>query len=151
MKTSTPAPAAKVITDEVKKQVAKAIEARTPKVFNTMKTGWRTSKGSLAKIPKRAPKKANGGTLNTAADITSMAGGLASMIPGIGGVIGSVVSGVATPIMKSIAQGQAQRSNTNRMYSSTQMLKKGGMIKRKDGSYSKRGLWDNNEWEIIEY
>jgi len=28
----------------------------------------------------------------------------------------------------------------------------GGMLKRADGSYSKRGLWDRkNEWEIIEY
>jgi len=33
-----------------------------------------------------------------------------------------------------------------------QKFKYGGMIKRADGTYSRRGLWDNNsEWEIIEY
>lgn len=117
------------------RKIGKIAQTKIPKVFDNIKTGWRTSKGSLAKIPK----KADGGTLNTAADITSSLGGLASMIPGIGGVIGGVVSGIATPIMKSIAQGQAQRSNTNKMYSSTQMLEKGGMIKKKIDKYAYGG------------
>jgi hypothetical protein len=46
-------------------------------------------------------------------------------------------------IMGSSVQGGTKLENTD--------YAMGGMIKRKDGSYSKRGLWDlEDEWEIIE-
>jgi hypothetical protein len=37
----------------------------------------------------------------------------------------------------------AKRMMKRAVNSSSVMMKKGGMLKRADGSYSKRGLWDN--------
>lgn len=99
------------------------------------------SKGG--KLKKKLPKYANGSSLNTASNIVKGVGGLASMIPGIGGIIGSAVSGVGGTVLDMLAQQQANKSSFNKMYSSTPMMQKGGLIKRKDGSYSRPGLWDN--------
>lgn len=99
------------------------------------------SKGGSLK--KKLPKYANGSTLDTASNVLKGVGGLASMIPGIGGIIGGAVSGVGGTVLDMLAQQQANKSSFNKMYSSTPMMQKGGLIKRKDGSYSRRGLWDN--------
>lgn len=98
---------------------------------------------SLNRSTTSLPKYANGSSLNTASNIVKGVGGLASMIPGIGGIISSAVSGVGSTVLDMLAQQQANKSSFNKMYSSTPMMQKGGLIKRKDGSYSRRGLWDN--------
>jgi hypothetical protein len=61
------------------------------------------------------------------------------------------------PIMVTGADGSQQMLTdepieTEAPFIEEKMAQGGKMIKRADGSYSKRGLWDNrNEWEIIEY
>lgn len=142
----------------IEQQVKLADEARDFYYRNINKVGdkpnpayektWKHRVNMFNEISKKKyggtlPKYSNGSTMNTAAGVVGGLGSIASMIPGVGGVVGGIASSIATPIMQAIAQGQNARSNTNKMYSSTQMLKKGGMIKRKDGTYSKRGLWDN--------
>ncbi len=87
-------------------------------------------------------KKQNGGQLSNLANTISAVGGIASAIPGVGAIPGAIAS-VAAPILQAVSAQQAARSSFNKMYSSTPMMAKGGLIKRKDGSYSQRGLWDN--------
>lgn len=84
----------------------------------------------------------NGGQLSNLANTISAVGGIASAIPGVGAIPGAIAS-VAAPILQAVSAQQAARSSFNKMYSSTPMMAKGGLIKRKDGSYSQRGLWDN--------
>ena len=85
----------------------------------------------------------NGGTLNTLSGIASAAGGVASAIPGIGPIVGAALNSVVAPVLGALAAKQQKRDDVNQLYSNISIMEKGGLIKRKDGSYSKRGLWDN--------
>lgn len=96
------------------------------------------SKGG--KLKKKLPKYQAGSSLNTASNIVKGVGGLASMIPGIGGIIGGAVSGVGGTVLDMLAQQQANKSSFNKMYSSTPMMKKGGSLNKLG---VKNSLWNN--------
>jgi hypothetical protein len=85
----------------------------------------------------------NGGTLNTLSGVASAAGGVASALPGIGPIVGAALNSVVAPVLGALAAKQQKRDDINQLYSNISIMEKGGLIKRKDGSYSKRGLWDN--------
>jgi len=109
-----------------------------------------------------APKKKNIGKI-----VGSVVGGVAGSLiaPGVGTMIGSTIGGgiggaidnktyqnkvedyTATAIANKSSQQNAMISNIPGNFNpnaQTKQFKKGGeLIKRADGSYSKRGLWDN--------
>jgi hypothetical protein len=72
-----------------------------------------------------------------------------------GGVMGGLMGGpsqmrdknkqraAADSLQKNINDAAATRGLQPNLKANASMMKKGGMIKRADGSYSKRGLWDN--------
>lgn len=84
-----------------------------------------------------------GGTINGA-----MSGAQAGMALGpMGAIGGALVGGISSLIGGKRKQQDINEANNNFALSQSANLRSdfgnGGLIKRKDGSYSKRGLWDN--------
>lgn len=104
------------------------------------------NKMQKAKAEKKAqsslPKKQLGGMANVGAAEQAGLGLLTtglSAIPGVGAILAPIVGALGGAML----QSAQKKNNFNRQYSNIQVAEKGGMIKRKDGSYSRRGLWDN--------
>ena len=68
---------------------------------------------------------------------TTMKGGA------IGGLMGSQNKAKADSVAQSAAQNLQKAAMPRPAKIDPTLMKKGGMIKRADGSMSKRGLWDN--------
>lgn len=119
-------------------------------VFSQEGFKWPETKKIIDQVTKKnklvyggsLPKKQLGGMANVGS--TEQAGlgllttGL-SAIPGVGAILAPIVGALGGAML----QSAQKKNNFNRQYSNIQVAEKGGMIKRKDGSYSKRGLWDN--------
>jgi hypothetical protein len=97
------------------------------------------------------PKKQLGGMANVGKSgqtlMSAVNTGLSAATPALKAALGPVVGSAIGPLVdimgNAMLQKKQDRDTFNRQYSNIQVMAKGGMIKRKDGSYSRRGLWDN--------
>jgi hypothetical protein len=85
---------------------------------------------------------------NTGKSVGSIIGGIAGSlipIPGVGTALGSTVGGmIGGAIDKKSYENKVADYDMNNLTKAQGGFKKGGeLIKRADGSYSRRGLWDN--------
>lgn len=86
---------------------------------------------------KKQKRYSNGG---------QMAAQLAGLIPGVGSIVSPVISTFDQIRDQSIQDEMMYQQNLLMQQNNQRMLQPfpdGGMLKRADGSYSKRGLWDN--------
>jgi len=90
----------------------------------------------------KLPKKQLGGQANVGA---AEQAGLGLLTAGVGAIpgVGAILAPIVGALGGAMLQSAQKKNNFNRQYSNIQVAEKGGLIKRKDGSYSKRGLWDN--------